>query len=137
MIKGILVFNQTGKPRLINWYIPLSTKEQSTILRDLHAKCNKTQGFFDYKTYGTVIYKNFATLYFVFIADNESELAILDLIQVFVECLDLVFTNVCELDLIFKPLQAQYILGEIISGGIVLETCKDEILKQIPADIRK
>ena len=40
--------------------------------------------------------------YFVFAVDSsESELGILDLIQVFVESLDKRFENVCELDLIF------------------------------------
>lgn len=127
MIKGVLVFNQSGKPRLVNWYVPLNIKEQSRVLKQLLLQCKKTQGFYDFEEY-KVVYKCFATLYFVFIVQNESELAILDLIQVFVECLDTVFVNVCELDLIFKPLQVQYILGEIVSGGIVLETCKDDIL---------
>ena len=41
---------------------------------------------------------------FVFVIDEaESELAVLDLIQVFVEVLDRSFENVCELDLIFNP----------------------------------
>lgn len=41
---------------------------------------------------------------FVFVIDDaESELAVLDLIQVFVEVLDRSFENVCELDLIFNP----------------------------------
>lgn len=49
-----------------------------------------------------VIYRHYATLYFVFVVDGaESELGILDLIQVFVESLDRAFENVCELDLIF------------------------------------
>ena len=49
-----------------------------------------------------VIYRHYATLYFVFVVDqSESELGILDLIQVFVESLDRCFENVCELDLIF------------------------------------
>lgn len=49
-----------------------------------------------------VIYRHYATLYFVFVVDGaESELGILDLIQVFVESLDRTFENVCELDLIF------------------------------------
>jgi AP-3 complex subunit sigma len=49
-----------------------------------------------------IIYRHYATLYFVFIVNSaESELAILDLIQVFVEVLDRCFENVCELDLIF------------------------------------
>jgi len=40
----------------------------------------------------------------VFVIDEaESELAVLDLIQVLVEVLDKCFENVCELDLIFNP----------------------------------
>lgn len=127
MIKGVLVFNQSGKPRLVNWYIPLDIKEQSRVLEQLLHLCKKSSGFFDFEEY-KIVYKSFATLVFVFIIQNESELAILDLIQVFVECLDTVFVNVCELDLVFKPLQVQYILGEIVSGGIVLETNKENIL---------
>jgi len=37
------------------------------------------------------------------IDEAESELAVLDLIQVLVEVLDKCFENVCELDLIFNP----------------------------------
>ena len=49
-----------------------------------------------------LIYRHYATLYFVFVVDSqESDLGILDLIQVFVEALDKCFENVCELDLIF------------------------------------
>jgi hypothetical protein len=48
-----------------------------------------------------LIYRHYATLYFIFVVDDtESELGILDLIQTFVESLDRVFRNVCELDLI-------------------------------------
>ncbi|KAK4491398.1 hypothetical protein RD792_002142, partial [Penstemon davidsonii] len=50
-----------------------------------------------------LVYKTFATLYFVFIFDNsENELAMLDLMQVFVEILDKCFSNVCELDVVFN-----------------------------------
>ena len=46
--------------------------------------------------------RHYATLYFVLCVDqSESELGILDLIQVFVETLDRCFENVCELDLVF------------------------------------
>ena len=48
------------------------------------------------------LHRHYATLYFVFcVDDSESELGILDLIQVFVETLDRCFKNVCELDLVF------------------------------------
>lgn len=73
--------------------------------------------------YIKVIYRHYATLYFVFIVDDqESELGILDLIQVFVECLDKCFTNVCELDLVFGWQVLQTVLEEIVQGGMVIDT---------------
>lgn len=49
-----------------------------------------------------LIYRHYATLFFVMAVDSsESELGILDLIQVFVESLDRHFGNVCELDIVF------------------------------------
>ncbi|KAI5455092.1 Sigma-adaptin 3A [Naganishia albida] len=75
-----------------------------------------------------VIYRHYATLYFVFVVDGaESELGILDLIQVFVESLDRSFENVCELDLIFHFDEVILVLSEIIQGGLVLETNIGEI----------
>ena len=81
-----------------------------------------------------MIYRHYATLYFIFVADSsESELGILDLIQVFVEALDKCFENVCELDLIFHPDRVCYILDEIVQGGMVLETRQDETLAALAA----
>ncbi|KXN83607.1 AP-3 complex subunit sigma, partial [Leucoagaricus sp. SymC.cos] len=75
-----------------------------------------------------VVYRNYATLYFVFVVDGaESELGILDLIQVFVESLDRAFENVCELDLVFHFDEVHHILSEVIQGGLVLETNIEEI----------
>lgn len=81
-----------------------------------------------------MIYRHYATLYFIFAVDEaESELGILDLIQVFVEALDKCFENVCELDLIFHIDKIHYILDEIVMGGMVLETSLKEILKAVNA----
>lgn len=62
---------------------------------------------------------------------SESELGILDLIQVFVESLDQRFENVCELDLIFHVEKVHHIIDEICMGGMVLETNMVEILKHV------
>lgn len=59
---------------------------------------------------------------------TESPLALIDLIQVFVETLDRVFENVCELDLIFGYETMHAVLGEMIVGGIVVETNIDKIV---------
>lgn len=77
-----------------------------------------------------LIYRHFATLYFVVLCDaSESELGVLDLIQVFVETLDRSFESVCELDLIFNSPKAAAILDEIVMGGAVFETSSLEALR--------
>ncbi|CAH7687008.1 AP complex, mu/sigma subunit [Phakopsora pachyrhizi] len=84
-----------------------------------------------------VVYRNYATLYFVFVIDRvESELAILDLIQVFVESLDQSFKNVCELDLIFNYDELNLLLNQVIIGGIVIDTCKDSIVSNFKNQLR-
>ncbi|KAL8168246.1 hypothetical protein V2J09_009745, partial [Rumex salicifolius] len=79
-----------------------------------------------------LVYKHYATLYFVFVYDSaENELAMLDLIQVFVETLDRCFKNVCELDIVFNYSKMNTILEEIIFGGQVLETNSAEVIKAV------
>jgi len=108
---------------------------------------NSLIGGSDYK----LIYRHYATLYFVFCVDSsESELGILDLIQVFVETLDKCFENVCELDLIFhadavhhilsgwesyfdNPFRLSYheFVSELVMGGMVLQTNMNDIMARI------
>lgn len=77
-----------------------------------------------------LVYRQYATLYIVFIIDEaESELGILDLIQVFVEVLDKSFENVCELDVVFHPERTIALLEEIIMGGMVVETNIGEVYR--------
>ncbi|CDW89159.1 ap-3 complex subunit sigma-2 [Stylonychia lemnae] len=63
------------------------------------------------------MYRVYATLTFVFVIDDaESELAVLDLIQVLVEVLDKCFENL------------NYIIDEIVVDGMVTETNINEIV---------
>lgn len=140
MIKAILVFNNHGKPRLSKFYTHYAEDVQQQIFREtfqLVAKrdehvCNFLEGGSliggdDYR----LVYRHYATLYFVFCVDSsESELGILDLIQVFVETLDKCFENVCELDLIFHVDRVHHILDELVMGGMVLETNMTEIISR-------
>ena len=66
--------------------------------------------FIDYKEY-KIVYKRYASLYFIAIVDKaDNELIILELIHSFVEILDKYFGNVCELDLIFNFHKTYFIL---------------------------
>jgi AP-3 complex subunit sigma len=79
-----------------------------------------------------LIYRCYATLYFIFVADDsESELGMLDLIQVLVELLDQCFENVCELDLIFHCDKVHQIVDEMVMGGLVLETRLSELVSAV------
>ena len=77
-----------------------------------------------------LIYRHYATLWFVFaVSSLESDLGILDLIQVFVEALDNTFENVCELDLIFHSDKVHYVLDELVLAGLVIDTNIGNILR--------
>ncbi|KAG7865174.1 hypothetical protein KL918_004756 [Ogataea parapolymorpha] len=79
-----------------------------------------------------VIYRHYATLYFVFVVDQqESELGILDLIQVFVQVLNTCFHNVSELDLVFGWQVLEAALEEIVQGGMVIDTSIRKIFAAI------
>eukprot|EP00953_Heterococcus_sp_UTEX-ZZ885_P011338 6567-Heterococcus_DN1.PRE.5 len=111
MIKGVVIVNNHGKPRLVKFYKTVTDEDaQQAVIRRIFQQvaqrpdnfCNYLEGLIPEWGEGTkLIYRHYATLYFVFAVDaQESDLGILDLIQVFVEALDKCFENVCELDLV-------------------------------------
>jgi hypothetical protein len=84
--------------------------------------------FIEYKG-KKVVYKKYASLYFIFgIAPEDNEFIILELIQQYVEILDQYFGSVCELDLVFNFHKAYYILSELVMSGEILETSKKAVL---------
>lgn len=142
MIKGILIVNNHGKPRLVKFYQSVTNEdEQQSVIRRVFQQvvqrpdsfCNYLEGSVpEWGDTTRIIYRHYATLYFVFAVDQqESDLGILDLIQVFVEALDKCFENVCELDFIFHSDKVSYILDEIIMAGMVLETNINHILSAV------
>eukprot|EP01114_Cavostelium_apophysatum_P015956 TRINITY_DN4456_c0_g1_i1.p1 TRINITY_DN4456_c0_g1~~TRINITY_DN4456_c0_g1_i1.p1 ORF type:complete len:174 (+),score=39.55 TRINITY_DN4456_c0_g1_i1:160-681(+) len=140
MIKAILVINTSGKARLIKFYEHKTEDEQQLVIREVYqliskrseSMCNFLEVGKDWGKDARLIYRHYATLYFIFIVDSsESELGILDLIQTFVETLDKCFKNVCELDLVFHVDRVHFILDEIIMGGMVLETRVSDVMEAI------
>lgn len=58
-------------------------------------------------------------------------MALIDLIQVYVEALDRLFENVCELDLIFNFETLHATLSEMIVGGVVVETNLERVVEGV------
>ncbi|XP_072326363.1 AP-3 complex subunit sigma-2 isoform X2 [Scyliorhinus torazame] len=122
MIKAILVFNNHGKPRLSRFYQRFSEDMQQQIIREtFHLVSRRDENVCNFLEGGSLIggsdykliYRHYATLYFLFCVDSsESELGILDLIQV--HC----------------------ILQELVMGGMVLETNMTEIVSQVEAQTK-
>jgi AP-3 complex subunit sigma len=143
-IKAILVINIHGQVRLNKFYTDIPTTDYDRISRECYqliskrtdSMCNFVEGNDDlpWGNDARLIYRHYATLFFIFVVDQtESELGILDLIQVFVEALDKCFENVCELDLIFHIDKVHHILDEVVLNGSVLETGLKEIVKNVQA----
>ncbi|KAL6560802.1 hypothetical protein OROGR_004361 [Orobanche gracilis] len=140
MIRGVIIMNDQGKPRLIKFYQFQPAEKQHELVRSIYRiLCSRAENVSNFVKVDSLfgpdvrlVYKTFATLYFVFIFDNaENELAMLDLMQVFVETLDKCFGNVCELDITFNFKKVHTILDEIILGGQVLETSSFEVVKAV------
>ncbi|XP_078490487.1 AP-3 complex subunit sigma-1 isoform X3 [Ciona intestinalis] len=142
MIKAILVFNNHGKPRLLRFYQHYTEEQQQQIVREtFHLVSRRDDDVCSFLEGGTLIggsdykliYRHYATLYFVFCVDSsESELGILDLIQVFVETLDRCFENVCELDLIFHVDKA----GLSAAPAKAAAALKNIDLPSLPKDLK-
>ncbi|XP_054723141.1 AP-3 complex subunit sigma-2-like [Uloborus diversus] len=139
MIEAVLIFNLQGLLRLTKFYRHYPEQKQQQIVKQVYQIVSKkSENVCNFVEGGDIlgdrslkiIFRHYATLYVVFCVDpSESELGILDLIQVFVETLDKCFKNVCELDLVFHIDKVHHVLNEIITGGLVAETTMPNILQ--------
>ena len=137
MIECLMILSKTGIIRFLKIY---SENESIIDKKDLTERVfnsiknsNDTQIIYDFKYYDNEIrriaFRPFGSIFIITICDElENELAILDFINVIMKVFDEVFKNVCELHLIMNPDKLYLIIDEMISGGIVIETNKDEII---------
>ncbi|KAG9390182.1 Adaptor Protein Complex 3 subunit sigma (AP3S1) [Carpediemonas membranifera] len=134
MIEAALIFNYHGKPRLSKFYeSDYTPEEQKAVIKAVYqAVSNRPDSYCNFVSTDGIplkgdglklVYRHYATLYVVMIVDQtESSLAILDLIQTFVEGLNKVMENVCELDMVLNTDRVVMVLDELIMGGMVSET---------------
>lgn len=79
-----------------------------------------------------LIYRRYAGLLFVFGVElADSDFVHLELIHLLVEMLDLFFTDVCELDLVFNFHKLHMIVDEVIVGGEVQEVSKTQVIERL------
>ena len=117
-IQFLFLISRQGKTRLSKWYQTILQKEKSKIIRE----------FKDLK----IIYRRYASLFFVIgVNSDDNELIGLEIIHRFVEQMDKIYGNVCELDIIFGFDKAYHILDELLIDGYLQESSKREVLKRV------
>jgi AP-2 complex subunit sigma-1 len=137
MIHFILLQNRMGKTRLCKWYVPCDDAERDRQKVEVHrlvtARESRFTNFVEYRSH-KIIYRRYAGLYFSFCVDvNDNEMAMLELIHLFVETLDFFFGNVCELDIVFHFHRVYMILDEMILAGEIQEVSKPTIVARVQA----
>ncbi|MES1913178.1 MAG: hypothetical protein MHM6MM_005393 [Cercozoa sp. M6MM] len=147
MIYGAFIINNRGQPRLTKYYTEVPMPKRDSVVQRIFSLVSTRPSSasncvsFPGDLFGIeseeedscrLVFRQYATIYIVFAVDTcESELGMLEMIQLFVESLDGVFRNVSEVELIFHPERVHQVLDEIIMGGMVLESDKTRVLKSV------
>ncbi|EGW34207.1 uncharacterized protein SPAPADRAFT_59640 [Spathaspora passalidarum NRRL Y-27907] len=134
-IQFLFLISRQGKTRLAKWYQTISQKEKSKISRELgtlvlsrRAKMCNVVEYRDFK----VVYRRYASLFFIVgINSHDNELLALEVIHRFVEQMDKMYGNVCELDIIFGFDKAYHVLDELLLDGYIQESSRKEVLKRV------
>lgn len=134
-VKFTLLLSRQGKVRLSKWYHTTNQKEKAKITRELTtiilARRAKMCNILEYKDM-KIVYRRYASLFFVMGIDaHDNGLLALELIHRYVEQMDKLYGNVCELDIIFGFAKAYHILDELVLDGYILESSKREVVKKV------
>ncbi|ABN68454.1 AP-1 clathrin associated protein complex subunit [Scheffersomyces stipitis CBS 6054] len=134
-IKYLFLLSRQGKIRLAKWYDTISQKEKGKITRELStlilSRRAKMCNVLEYKDM-KIVYRRYASLFFIVgIESGDNELLALEIIHRFVEQMDKMYGNVCELDIIFGFDKAYHILDELLLDGYIQESSKKEVLRRV------
>jgi AP-3 complex subunit sigma len=136
MIESILILNKQGTLRFLKIFSDDDSKidieELSKRAFGFISQARDTNIINEFQWEGKprkLLYRLFQSIYILAIIDDlENELGMLDFINLILTCLDMIFKGVTELDIINNPEKVYYLIDEMISGGVVIETDKNEIL---------
>ncbi|CAG5114766.1 unnamed protein product [Candidula unifasciata] len=131
MIQFILIVNKQGRVRIRRNYHHVEKNEQeqrdSAVINKCLTRTNKQCNYFSHEAV-TIVYKRFTNLCLICGVTNENELAIQELLNVFMDCLGSYFQNVSELDIVYNMERVYMILDEIIVNGSIAFTSKERAL---------
>eukprot|EP00801_Mesodinium_rubrum_P013578 Mrub_13766.p2 GENE.Mrub_13766~~Mrub_13766.p2 ORF type:complete len:151 (+),score=23.84 Mrub_13766:29-454(+) len=124
-----MIINKAGKLRFVQHYTPHNLdieRVKNTVLNNEDAI-----GGISYKNDSYIYFRKFASLFFIMITECEDILLVDDGIQQIVDCLDLYFKDVCELDLVENFHKLYCVVDEIIVGGYFIEPNNEKIILRV------
>ncbi|KAA8901694.1 AP-1 complex subunit-like protein [Sphaerosporella brunnea] len=126
-ISFILLLSRQGKVRLAKWFATHSDREKAKAVREISTLVlGRKKGacaFVEWKDQ-TLVYRRYASLYFVFATPSshyDNPLITLEIMHRYVQTLDAYFGNVCELDIVFGFEKAYLLLDEMFIAGELAE----------------
>lgn len=132
----MFILNKLGILRFIKIYSDdehkLNKEDLIKRIFEYISSSKDTSVIFDFDYLGEkkkLVYRTYGSIYIIMIIDDlENELGILDFINLIMKILDEVFKGVTEKHIIMNPEKVYLLIDELISGGIVIETDKNEIV---------
>eukprot|EP01128_Nolandella_sp_AFSM9_P000893 TRINITY_DN11018_c0_g1_i2.p1 TRINITY_DN11018_c0_g1~~TRINITY_DN11018_c0_g1_i2.p1 ORF type:complete len:192 (-),score=39.46 TRINITY_DN11018_c0_g1_i2:210-785(-) len=127
MIDYVLIFNRQGTLRASKWYNNQPEHTRAKLVSEIHRNVSTREPRASYSNFvdfheKKLVYRRYAGLYFAMLVQPTDNLLVhLVAIHLFVEALDVVFPNVCELDLVFNFCRVILLIDEIFGGGEVVE----------------
>lgn len=136
MINFILLQNRMGVTRLAKFYSDANDAERENIAKEIYGIVSvrdaKQSNFVAFRDGMKLIYRRYAGLVFILGVDEEdNDFSYLELIHLIVEIMDLFFTDVCELDLVFNFHKVHMIVDEVIIGGEIQEVCRQTVVEKL------
>ena len=111
MIRCLMLINRRGLIRLVKWFdmahIPDKDKYMREVAITVIGRSSKLCNFMEWGEY-KIIYKRYASLYFITLCDKDEEL-----------------------DIIFNYHKAYFVIEEIVSAGFLQESDKKAIIQAL------
>ena len=126
-----------GQTRLAKYYEFLDANERVLLEGECVRKClgvkDTSSNVVELRQY-KLIFRRYASLYFIAGLDidgDDNEMAIFEFIHCYVETLNAVFGNVCEIDIMYNLDRSHFILDEMIANGEVVDTNRQNITRPL------
>ncbi|CBK20173.2 uncharacterized protein [Blastocystis hominis] len=137
MIKFFLLVNKIGQTRMAKYYEFMEMNERVLLEGECVRKClgvkDTSSNVVELRQY-KLVFRRYASLYFIAGLDingDDNEMAVYEFIHCYVETLNSIIGNICELDIMYNLDRCHFILDEMLANGEVVDVNKQNITRPL------